>query len=391
MANIVDYLKWRGDILLDDYPFNDVDNLVLSLLSYLGFDGIVPSERSNKTVLLSDACQKMIESIKKDPGLISGLSRIDATFLEALIDSPRFAKARLGKYVNRLDHNKNMQFAGLTIYLPNGSRFISYRGTDGTLVGWRENLDLSFKITAADKRAAQYLEARIREYLRDTQTSAGTHILVGGHSKGGNLASYAATVLPQELLPYIDRVWSNDGPNMCPGVLDSTAHDILGEKYIRILPQFSVVGMIFNDPQTPFTIVKSSETGMMAHDGISWQVERDHFITCNDFTPECKKVNEAFSSWYTDLPLEKREAMTNELFDALEAGGAVYFNEITASASSLRAVLAALMNTDRRTWSIFADLFGALVSASASTIREQMNPRQLFSPTTDTDKGGPSQ
>lgn len=129
---------------------------------------------------------------------------------------------------------------------------------------------------------------------------------------------------------------------------------------------------------------------MMAHDGISWQVERDHFITCNDFTPECKKVNEAFSSWYTDLPLEKREAMTNELFDALEAGGAVYFNEITASASSLRAVLAALMNTDRRTWSVFADLFGALVSVSASTIREQMNPRQLFSPTTDTYKGGPS-
>ena len=377
MANIVDYLKWRGDILLDDCPFNDVDNLVLSLLSYLGFDGIVPSERSNKTVLLSDACQKMIESIKKDPSLISGLSRID--------------KARLGKYVNRLDHNKNMQFAGLTIYLPNGSRFISYRGTDGTLVGWRENLDLSFKITAADKRAAQYLEARIREYLRDTQTAAGAHILVGGHSKGGNLASYAATVLPQELLPYIDRVWSNDGPNMCPGILDSTAHDILGEKYIRILPQFSVVGMIFNDPQTPFTIVKSSETGMMAHDGISWQVERDHFITCSDFTPECKKVNEAFSSWYTDLPLEKREAMTNGLFDALEAGGAVYFNEITASGSSLRAVLAALMNTDRRTWSVFADLFGALVSASASTIREQMNPRQLFSPTIDTYKGGPSQ
>ena len=359
MANIVDYLKWRGDILLDDCPFNDVDNLVLSLLSYLGFDDIVPSERSNKTVLLSDACQKMIESIKKDPSLISGLSRIDTTFLEALIDSPRFAKARLGKYVNRLDHNKNMQFAGLTIYLPNGSRFISYRGTDGTLVGWRENLDLSFKITAADKRAAQYLEARIREYLRDTQTAAGAHILVGGHSKGGNL--------------------------------DSTAHDILGEKYIRILPQFSVVGMIFNDPQTPFTIVKSSETGMMAHDGISWQVERDHFITCSDFTPECKKVNEAFSSWYTDLPLEKREAMTNELFDALEAGGAVYFNEITASGSSLRAVLAALMNTDRRTWSVFADLFGALVSASASTIREQMNPRQLFSPTIDTYKGGPSQ
>ena len=333
----------------------------------------------------------MIENIKKDPSLISGLSRIDTTFLEALINSPRFAKARLGKYVNRLDHNKNMQFAGLTIYLPNGRRFISYRGTDGTLVGWRENLDLSFKITAADKRAAQYLEARIREYLQDTQTAAGAHILVGGHSKGGNLASYAATVLPQELLPYIDRVWSNDGPNMCPGILDGTAHDILGEKYIRILPQFSVVGMIFNDPQTPFTIVKSSETGMMAHDGISWQVERDHFITCSDFTPECKKVNEAFSSWYTDLPLEKREAMTNELFDALEAGGAVYFNEITASASSLRAVLSALMNTDRRTWSVFADLFGALVSASALTIREQMNPRQLFSPTTDKDKGGPSQ
>lgn len=386
MPNVVDYLKWRGDLSFSERPFNDVDNLVLSLLAYMGFDGIVFSERSKKTISLETACAKMIRRIKKDPSLVTGLSRVDATFLEALKDAPRFAEARLGNYVNQIDSDKNMQFAALTIYLPSEQRYVSYRGTDGTLVGWRENLDLSFKVTEADKRAALYLENCVREYLKDTPEPHDACILVGGHSKGGNLASYAASVLPKELLPYLDRVWSNDGPNMCPGTVSHTAHDVLGKKYIRLLPNFSVVGMIFNDAETPMTIVQSSENSVMAHDAVSWQVECDHFVTCSDFTSECKHINEAFTSWYTSLPLEYRESMTNDLFDALMAGGAVYFSDITSSSASLRAVLTALMNTDRRTWSVFADLFATLVSASASTFREQINFAQRFSQSTDSEK-----
>lgn len=379
MANVVDYLHWRGDLTFENDPFNNVDNLILSILSYLGFGGVVPSERSEKSVLLGDACTKMLKKLKDDPSLITGFSRVDGTFLEALVNAPRFANIELGRYVDRINVEKNLQFAAFTAYLPTGQMFVSFRGTDGTLVGWRENLNLSFQVTSADKSAALYLEKRIREHLAAGNSTTCANVMVGGHSKGGNLAAYAATVCPEELLGAIDRVWSNDGPNMCPEILPTTAHKVLGDKYIRILPEFSVVGMIFDDPAVPKLIVKSSETGMMAHDGVSWQVMRDTFEFADDFQPECKKINEAFSNWYKELPLSDREHFTNELFDALSAGGAVYFSDIISSPANLQPVVAALTKTEKQTKEVFFDLLGSLVNASATSLIENITESSQIS------------
>ena len=379
MANVVDYLHWRGDLTFEKDPFNNVDNLILSILSYLGFGGVVPSERSEKRVQLGDACTKILKKLKDDPSLITGFSRVDGTFLEALVDAPRFANIELGRYVDRINVEKSLQFAAFTAYLPTGQIFVSFRGTDGTLVGWRENLNLSFKVTSADKSAALYLEKRIREHLAEGNSSTSAHVMVGGHSKGGNLASYAATVCPEELLGTIERVWSNDGPNMCPELLHTTAHQVLGEKYIRILPEFSVVGMIFDDPAVPKLIVKSSETGMMAHDGVSWQVMRNTFEFADDFQPECKKINEAFSTWYKDLPLSQREHFTNELFDALSAGGAVYFSDIISSPANLQPVVTALTKTEKQTKEVFFDLLSSLVNASATSLIENITESSQIS------------
>lgn len=379
MANVVDYLHWRGDLTFEKDSFNNVDNLILSILSYLGFGGVVPSERSEKRVQLGDACTKMLSKLKDDPSLITGFSRVDGTFLEALVNAPRFANIELGRYVDRINVEKSLQFAAFTAYLPTGQMFVSFRGTDGTLVGWRENLNLSFQVTSADKSAALYLEKRIREHLAEGNSNTCANVMVGGHSKGGNLAAYAATVCPKELLGTLDRVWSNDGPNMCPELLHTTAHQVLGDKYIRILPEFSVVGMIFDDPAVPKLIVKSSETGMMAHDGVSWQVIRNTFEFTDDFQPECKKINEAFSTWYKELPLSDRERFTNELFDALSAGGAIYFSDIISSPANLQPVVAALTKTEKQTKEVFFDLLSSLVNASATSLIENITESSQIS------------
>lgn len=379
MANVVDYLHWRGDLTFDKDPFNNVDNLILSILSYLGFGGVVPSERSEKRVQLGNACAKMLEKLKKDPSLITGFSRVDGTFLEALVSAPRFANIELGRYVDRINVEKSLQFAALTAYLPTGQMFVSFRGTDGTLVGWRENLNLSFQVTSADKSAALYLEKRIREHLAEGNSNTCANVMVGGHSKGGNLAAYAATVCPEELLGTLERVWSNDGPNMCPELLHATAYQVLGNKYIRILPEFSVVGMIFDDPAVPKLIVKSSETGMLAHDGVSWQIMRNTFEFADDFQLECKKINEAFSTWYKELPLSERERFTNELFDALSAGGAIYFSDIISSPANLQPVVAALAKTEKQTKEVFFNLLSSLVNASATSLIENITESSQIS------------
>ena len=126
MANVVDYLHWRGDLTFETDPFNNVDNLILSILSYLGFGGVVPSERSEKRVLLGDACAKILKKLKDDPSLITGFSRVDGTFLEALVNAPRFANIELGRYVDRINVEKSMQFAAFTAYLPTGQMYVSF-------------------------------------------------------------------------------------------------------------------------------------------------------------------------------------------------------------------------------------------------------------------------
>ena len=145
------------------------------------------------------------------------------------------------------------------------------------------------------------------------------------------------------------------------------------------MPEFSVVGMIFDDPAVPKLIVKSSETGMMAHDGVSWQVSRNTFEFADDFQLECKKINEAFSNWYKELPLSDREHFTNELFDALSAGGAVYFSDIISSPANLQPVVAALTKTEKQTKEVFFDLLSSLVNASATSLIENITESSQIS------------
>lgn len=356
MANIQDYLDLRGDITFDERPFNVVDGLVLSVLSYVDFAGIVPGEGEGP-VTLSHAVEALLDRARGDvASCVRSLAKIDERHLRLLGASRRFGQALARDYADVFDRDRDLQFAALSVELPGGLCFVSFRGTDSSLVGWREDFMLSFEVTEAQRLAAEYLLRQARR-----AEAEGLRLMVGGHSKGANLASFSAALLPDGLHHVIERVYSNDGPLMAPEVVPLSCHDVYGERFVRIVPTYSVVGMLFDDPSDPKTIVRSTGDGALQHDPTTWQVHADRLDEAGDLLPQCKLVNAIFDKWLRGADLADRELFTRQIFDAFEAGGATTFDEVMGNPASAQRVLAALRDADPRT----KELIGELVQVAA--------------------------
>ncbi|MDM8271782.1 Mbeg1-like protein [Thermophilibacter provencensis] len=369
MADVRDYLELRGDIALAERPFNDVDNLALATLAYLDLTGIVGAP-GEKGLRLTDACGELLERAGGDlTARVRSLATIDERFVVALGGSARLGDAILRDYVDVRDDERVMQFSAVTVDLESGETYVAFRGTDTTLVGWRENFVLSFAVTQAQRAAADYLA---RELERAVEK--GHRVRVGGHSKGGNLAAYAAACAPVALAGAVERVYSNDGPGMDRSVMPVSCHDVMGERYTRIIPAYSVVGRFFTD-DAPATIVRSSAERSLQHDPLTWQVGPAGFLEADGPDPECLVVAEAFSSWLARLAPEDRRLLTDELFDALAAGGAERFEDVLASPAAAQKVLSALGGVDVRTRDMMFSLLGELVGASATAARDAVARR----------------
>lgn len=327
MANIRDYLSWRGDITFAERPFNDVDNLVLSALAYLDFSGIIPGEESGDGTALGEACTRLLEQARGDiTPYVRSLARIDTSFVELLAASARFRDAQLQAYVDVIDEERALQFSAMQVDLPASDTYVAFRGTDNTLVGWREDFMLSFTITQAQREAASYLHRAIERAIAN-----GRSVRTGGHSKGGMLAEYAARCLPDELCRHVLSVYSNDGPGMAPEVMPTEQRKHLGTLLRRIVPSYSVVGMLFTRTDKPRTIVASSARGIGQHDLITWKVARDRFEEVEKIQPDCLALDQAIAKWMGTLSLEERKLRTTELFDMLEASGATRLDDIASS------------------------------------------------------------
>ena len=365
MANITDYLAWRGDLTLAERPFNDVDNLVCSVLSYVDFTGIVPGPGAG-AITVAEACRTLLDRAGDDLApYVRSFAKVDSAYLRALGSSARFGGACLHDYVDVIDPDRSLQFGALTLDVGPRLSFVSFRGTDGTLVGWREDFMLSFQVTEAQRQAVSYLTDAAR-----AAAARGSHLYVGGHSKGGNLASFAAASVPPGLSDRLLAVWSNDGPGMDLAVMPRGPFAVLGSRFRRIQPAYSVVGQLFDRPEEPRLYVRSDARGALQHDPMSWQVTPDGLCVAEGLLPECVLVDRIFARWIGDMPMERRIALTDQLFDALGAGGATTFDEIVSSPRGAQKVLAAMGEIDPLTKRVINNLAERALSATTDAVRE---------------------
>lgn len=367
-ATLTDYIEWRGDLGYDQVPFNDVDNLVCACVSYLDFRGIVGNDASGMP--LSDACRTLREKAHGNiEPYVKSLARFGSDFVDALIGTRRFGEATLSCYERVYDEDDAVQFSAISVGLPNGMTYVSFRGTDTTLAGWQEDMSLSFRITKAQELAGDYLS-------RMMEADPASAFMVGGHSKGGVLAEYAAACCDGRFGDRIARVYSNDGPGMDPRIDEIGMRAVLGDRLRLVVPEYSVVGMLYADDADPRrSFVKSTTVGVGQHDPMTWSVTPTGFEEAEGVLPECRAVNEGIARWAEGLTFDDRERIVREVFAALGAGGAKTIIEVTSTPSGMQKVMKALDGCDARTKRAAYELADSIMSSSLSLLSSSMRER----------------
>lgn len=321
MGNFIDYIKWRGDISMDVSPVNDIDILALTILSYGIFEGIV--DDTDAPVSIRDAAEKYRLLHPEETGEtidVLNTKTFGPYILYEMANSKRFADLKLSCYEDVFSEEESIQFSAITVELPNKTKQIIYRGTDSTIDGWREDFAISFTEVGAQKLSYEYLNKNIKP---------GYRYILSGHSKGGNLAEYAAMSCNDDVRALIDKIYSFDGPGICPEMRDTLKYLEVRKKRIRIAPSFSVVGMLFRETE-PDVIVKSSGTALLQHSGFTWQLEGTSFLTQPQLDQAAAELDNNIDEWIKDESLEQRQAFTKEMFDAFKAGGAIDVQGIAA-------------------------------------------------------------
>jgi len=308
MANIFDYLAWRGDITLAQSPFNAVDSLILSVLSYLPFDGIVPSAFDRRGIVIADA---QTAFLARDMARVSVRSDNDVRLLAALAASARFATMRLTGYSSLFDEARQEQFAALTIRTGDGANYISFRGTDHSLVGWKEDFNMSFMTPVpAQRDAVAYLEQAAR--------SLWGPIRVGGHSKGGNLAVYASAFCGRSIQKRVVSVYNNDGPGFDESVIATEGFQVVKERLRAYVPQSSIIGMLLEHTEQ-YAIVHSVQKGIMQHDPYSWSILGKEFVVMDTVTNTSQFIDKTVKEWIRSMQPSQRAQFINALYEILAA------------------------------------------------------------------------
>ena len=323
MGTLFDYLDWRGDLPFSEVPLNEIDNLIFTQLSYIAFDKIVPEDEAAPPIFLRDAVRQYLKRHKGETAYLGKIVPAEILTLAAkAAKCVRYAGVKMLAYTNQIDKKTQMQFSAITFLPKNAPSYVAYRGTDDTLVGWKEDFNMSFlQPVPAQLEAVAYLE-RVAPYLSEK-------FFVGGHSKGGNLAVYAAVKCAAETKKRIISVYNNDGPGFDRTFISGEDYLNIRGKIRTIVPESSVVGMLLEHEES-YDVIKSHATGLMQHDGCSWEVLGSKFIYLDAITSESKLIDNTLRAWMNSMSKQERENVVDSVYEVLVATNATTLTELTA-------------------------------------------------------------
>ena len=344
MDNLRDYVGWMGDYDFEAVPFGEVDAVILCTLAYYDFAPLFEDGSTQKR--LRDG----MDAIDAQRCPYTALAVRDLNYPALLHDaaaSRRYGELVLSDYADIARANPPLQFSATTFSDGAGFRFVAFRGTDNTIAGWEEDFMISFTHTEAQERALDYARR---------QTALG-RCRIGGHSKGGNLALYAACALDEDEWSLVEHVYLLDGPGLCPEVMDTSCVRRVNPRVTAIVPTFSVVGKLFTPAIDDTRVVRSSAHSILKHSIGSWGVDHGRLAEAPENDAASRWLNDVIQRWIDGIPQTDRATFVRELFGALSADGAATLADILKSGpSGLRAVLNSLINTSRTTKMTAAEL-----------------------------------
>lgn len=395
MANIIDYIKWRGDLEMQIAPFNDIDGLILSELVYVEFKGIVPA-------FLEDG-NRFLEDVAKDFFKLNDVEQLMNEFsftkdaiqlLKVMAESKRYKNILLSDYLNELDYQEIKQFAAITFQLPDNTIYVAFRGTDDTILGWKEDFMMTYTLPIPSQiRAKEYLKQiskkkynRSLSYIiknRNFKTSIisslkqyfdqyfkGVKIRLGGHSKGGNLAVYAACNNDEKVIERIIEIYNNDGPGFSLETLKVPEYQKIAKKIKKFVPEGCVFGIMLEYLEE-MIVVKSDAKGLMQHNGFTWQIEGIHFIESKSINQDSQAMDTAFKSWLSKVDKETRKNAVDNIFNIIEAAKIKKINDFSEKTfTHLITALKELKNMDSESRNALIQFFKTLLIENNNSRKE---------------------
>ncbi len=310
-GTLYDYLFWRGDIGFDEMPPNEVDNLIFSMLIYIAFDGIISDTHIRPATLLTATKKYLREQNGRATSIGLVIPKEVNLLLVSAAKTARFGLCKPFCYVNKICDEEKTQFCAVSFMLPSGDTFVAFRGTDDTLVGWRENFSMSYMHPVpAHLHALQYLE-----HIASVTTGK---LYLGGHSKGGNLAVYSAVKSTPQTKQRIAAVYSNDGPGFNLDFFEGEEYASIRERIHKLVPQSSIIGTLLEHSDSR-TVIKSRVMGLYQHNGLSWEVKGGSFVHLESTDEESQSIESSLREWLASIEQSERQSFVDSLFEAFDA------------------------------------------------------------------------
>lgn len=383
MPYLLDYLETKL-ASFEDEPLNPVDSAALTQLCMVRGEDVLPPLEERKSFAGLRAILRNVTSretrpvpirdmllAEHFPGMFTGLDPKNIKLnLFALAASPRFRTMCAHDYLSLFDAEQETQFAAMTFTAKKQFVYVGFRGTDTSLAGWKENFNMAF----ADAVPAQHQAERYLEAIAAKTTGP---LYVGGHSKGGNLAEYAALKASSETQARIERVFIHDGPGFKEGTFSDKDYEPLQGRIHKTIPTESFVGILL-ESQAPVHVVKSRAKGLDQHSVFSWEVDDalDDFAYAGEMPESTKLMAESLRAWLARFDDREREAVVESVFRAIEASGADDAGDLLSGGSKSIAILVDALKkaevSDRDTLIDAGKTFiGAAVDRAAAHLRSE--------------------
>lgn len=363
MSNILDYLE-KNESSFDKAEFSPVDAMILAQLTYLNYDAaFLDRDFGSEPLSFSD-----FAPYARSGQLFKGIraaKQCEQLFF-AFQKSKRFRDVTLSCYINEVVSETEKQFCAMVFHLPDGTDYIGFRGTDNTLVGWKEDFNMTFM-------SAIPAQLEAVEYLKRTAELSDNKLRVGGHSKGGNLAVYASAKCPDEIKKRIVDIYNFDGPGFRQEFLSDPDFTGIKDRVKKYLPQSSIVGMLMYSEES-YTVIRSNRKGIMQHDLFSWQINNGMFVKEDSLKVPSMLLDRAVADWLASLDDEQRKIFIDTVFDLIRHTNARTVFELNAQKIKNTAMLLeAVRNIDSDKRRFILKVFGTLFKVAPKVYKEHLS------------------
>ena len=322
MKNMLDYIKEFGHVSFEERAFSEIDALVLTELEYLPLEKVVPSDENGEDFVTVKEIAEYMQEHKQElfdenPMMITE-ERHEVS--QVIADAPRYQSLKFFGVVSEWDKDTTKQFAAITVEVEPSVRLVVFRGTDDTLIGWKEDFLMTYSpLVAAQTDAKEYLAKQASLWDGD--------LMISGHSKGGNLAIYAAATQVEDVQLRIVDIFCFDSPGLYRSVLETKGYQNIVPLAMRYIPQDSLVGLML-ESEVPYVIVKSNATGAMQHSAMTWEIEDGQFIKMEKLTKNSQLNDQTFKKWTESVSDEELELFWNVFFELLFSVGIDTVNDL---------------------------------------------------------------